>query len=130
MGHWAQMPDGGWPVCLLLVEDDAIVRMSIADVLRDGGFAVLEASDAETALSLDKAGAQMDLVITDLHMPDGMSGLRLAERLRDRHPNLPIMIITGDGEFPGLRKFGPVIEKPFTTDEVLSLVAKTLGTMR
>ncbi|MBP2299714.1 hybrid sensor histidine kinase/response regulator [Azospirillum picis] len=93
-------PQGGVAATILLVEDDALIRMSTADLLLDLGHAVLEASSAEEALALLRSSA-VDVVITDLGLP-GMSGAEFAGRAQALHPDLGIVIATGSAEIPQL----------------------------
>jgi signal transduction histidine kinase/CheY-like chemotaxis protein len=97
---------------LLLVDDDALVRMGTSDMLDDLGYAVTEAEDAQEALNLIDQGLKPDIVVTDHIMP-GMTGAELALRLRSDHPNIAIMIISG---YQGIDLIAPDIvrlSKPF-----------------
>ncbi|HSX50515.1 MAG TPA: SpoIIE family protein phosphatase [Cellvibrio sp.] len=83
---------------LLIIDDDALVRQSIVTYLTDSGFAVCSAADAATALDLlaDPTHSLPDLILTDLRMPNG-DGLQLLQTLHDRHPSLPVIVISGAG---------------------------------
>jgi signal transduction histidine kinase/ActR/RegA family two-component response regulator len=80
---------------LLVVDDEDLVREVVAQGLEAGGYEVLRARDAQTALALLAAGAPVDLLLTDLAMPgtDGLTLLREARRLR---PGLPALLLTGN----------------------------------
>ncbi|MBL6080819.1 PAS domain S-box protein [Belnapia sp. T18] len=80
---------------VLLVEDDASVRGVMAMTLVELGYRVLEAEDADAALAAFKAAAGLDAVVTDLTMPGSMDGLELAEAVRARSPELPVILMTG-----------------------------------
>ena len=76
---------------ILVVEDDAIVRMLIVDVLEELEFKVLEAADAEEALKMVKdTGQIIDLMMTDVGLPD-MDGKQLATEVRELRATLPIL---------------------------------------
>jgi CheY-like chemotaxis protein len=97
---------------VLLVDDDALVRGSIAAMLEDLGHTAIEASSGDDALDvLDQTGA-VDLVITDYAMP-GMTGVQLAEELRRRRPDLPVLLATGYAELPGSTAGVQQLAKPF-----------------
>jgi DNA-binding NtrC family response regulator len=116
---------------VLVVDDDAGVRRSVARSLRSSGYAVELAESAEDAL--DNLGAcawPPRLVISDIVMP-GMSGVALAEHLRNIDAQIPIILITG---YAGLHLADhhveefEVLEKPFTPDQLLARVAAAIGT--
>jgi CheY-like chemotaxis protein len=97
---------------VLLVEDEQDVREMTAEHLRDLGYRVLEAQDAAAALRLVQAGAHLDMLVSDVGLPGGMNGRQLADVVRERHPNLPIILITGYAagqELSGME----VLSKPF-----------------
>ncbi|WP_219267877.1 response regulator [Pseudomonas sp. Xaverov 259] len=114
------------PSTILVVEDDAIVRMLIVDVLEELEFSVLEAADAEKALKLaENADQQLDLMMTDMGLP-GMSGKELATQVRVLRPSLPILFASGYAENievpPGMQ----VIAKPFSIDQLRDKVKSML----
>ncbi|MEJ0093872.1 MAG: PAS domain-containing protein [Methylocella sp.] len=78
---------------VLVVEDDASVRLIVLDVLHELGYAALEASNGITALSIIQSPAPIDLLITDVGLP-GLNGRQLAEIARQSRPNLPILFMT------------------------------------
>ncbi len=81
---------------ILLVEDEAAVRRSVALFLRSVGYTVLEAVDGVEALRVwEKHRAQIALVYTDMVMPGGLSGLDLASRLRQEKPGLRVVVSSG-----------------------------------
>lgn len=77
----------------LLVDDEALIRMSTTDMLEDLGLAVVEAGTlAQAEAAFD---ASIDLLVVDLHLPDG-HGLELARRLRGQRPDFAVVIATGE----------------------------------
>ena len=115
--------DGG-PI--LLVDDEDVVRQSTAAMLAEAGYQVVEANSGVTALALLEAGAQVRAVITDYTMPR-MTGVQLAELIRQRRPEIPILIITGyanlsDQDADGL----PRIAKPFRAVDIARRLAELL----
>jgi two-component system, cell cycle sensor histidine kinase and response regulator CckA len=81
---------------VLLVEDESAVRSLARRVLAERGFRVLEASTGPTALEIWKLHRdEIDLVLTDIVMPDGMNGLELAQRLLAEKPGLRVIYTSG-----------------------------------
>ena len=80
---------------VLLVEDEVLIRMAMADALRDEGFVVIEASFPREAVSAVKGGLTPDVLFTDIKMPGDMDGLALAETLQDKLPHLNVFIASG-----------------------------------
>jgi two-component system, response regulator PdtaR len=80
---------------VLVVEDDVLVRMNTADVIRDLGFTVLEAVDADQAIALLESTPAITVLFTDIQMPGSMDGLRLAAVVRDRWPPVALLITSG-----------------------------------
>ena len=122
----------GWPAgrsgTVLLVEDEDAVRKLARYVLEDRGYTVVEACDAETALSLLAGEPGIDLLLTDLAMP-GMSGRDLAERVRAAHPQVGVVFMSG--YTPEAGRLAEVADstflpKPFTPTELLRTVEENL----
>lgn len=115
---------------VLIVDDEIRYRELYARVLRDAGFAVLEAgSAAEALLVLEKTAP--DMIVSDVRMP-GESGLDLLRRARGQKPELPFLLVTAYAdvrEAVDALKLGAVdyLAKPVDLDELLSAVRDTLG---
>jgi CheY-like chemotaxis protein len=67
---------------VLIVEDEALVRMTAVDMIEEAGFEILEATNADEAILLLEARLDITVVFTDIEMPGSMNGLRLAEAIR------------------------------------------------
>jgi CheY-like chemotaxis protein len=81
---------------LLLVEDEAIVRRPIGIYLRKLGYQVIEAANGREALTLwQQHRHEIDLLYTDMVMPEGLTGLELAEKLKSEKSNLQVIISSG-----------------------------------
>jgi PAS domain S-box-containing protein len=80
---------------VLVVEDDADVRATTSGMLEDLGYSVLSAATGSVALEIIQANAGLDLVFTDVVMPDGMSGVELARRIGLLRPELPVLLTSG-----------------------------------
>jgi len=113
---------------VLVVEDEALIRFAIADDLRDAGFEVFEAEDADEAIAI-LVREDIRLLFTDIDMPGSMDGLRLSAVVRDRWP--PVRIIVTSGKqmpAPGLLPAGSrFMSKPYTTAGVLDTVRTLLA---
>lgn len=112
---------------ILVVEDDAIVRMLIVDVLAELEFKVLEAAGSEEALArLQDSGLRIDLLMTDVGLP-GMDGKELATRARALRPQLSILFASGYAETIEVPAGMAVIAKPFSIDQLRDKVRALLG---
>jgi CheY-like chemotaxis protein len=101
------------PLAVLLVEDDALVRVIAADMLRDLGHEVVETEYGPDALEVLEA-RPIDVLLTDVGLP-GLSGIELAERARRLQPGLGLIFATGDTELESRegRNLGVVLCKPY-----------------
>ncbi|MFC6296743.1 response regulator [Pseudomonas sp. CCM 7893] len=112
---------------ILVVEDDAIVRMLIVDVLEELAFKVLEAADATQALqNIENANQVIDLMMTDWGLP-GMNGKELAQEARKLRPALPILFASGYAENIELPPGMQIIGKPFSIDQLRDKVKAMLA---
>ncbi len=114
---------------VLVVEDEGLVRLDAAETLRDAGFAVLEAANAEQALAVVARGADFDVLFTDINMPGRMDGLELARRVNRLKPGVRLLLTSGKvrpsgGEIPTA---GAFIPKPYSPDAVTRAVSRMLA---
>ena len=109
----------------LLVDDEALVRMSTADMLTELGFAVVEASSAEEALVAIEQGVHFDVLVTD-HLMPGMTGVDLAGLVQKQRPGIPVLLVSGFAESEGVDATMPRLIKPFRQVE---LAARLIGLM-
>ncbi len=116
----ASAEDGAGQRRILLVEDNREVASISADMLRNLGYAVELAERAQAALDRLTVGhPPLHLLLTDVVMPDGMSGLDLARQVRARMPALPILLASGYSEVLSLRDPDfVVLRKPFTMQQL------------
>src|SRR3546814_5839000 len=98
---------------VLVAEDDTLVRIAIAEALRDAGFRVMEAASADEALAYLEAAERVDLVFSDIQMPGSLDGFGLARRLRGRHPELPIILTSGNAARPDDMDGALFLPKPY-----------------
>jgi CheY-like chemotaxis protein len=117
----------GAPLRILLVDDEPTVREALADTLVEDGHAVVQAPSGPEALARLSEGATVDLVLTDLGMPE-MTGWDVARAVRQRWPGLPIGLVTGwavalemsDEERRGVNF---VLAKPYTVETLRTALA-------
>jgi two-component system, cell cycle sensor histidine kinase and response regulator CckA len=119
-----------FPHIILVVEDEDVVRQMLTRVLGNAGYRTLEARHGEEALQMVFAYPSLNLVITDILMPN-LDGRALGQRLRERWPELPVLYISG---YPAVDVFHPdeasgfvpFMQKPINTDELVAVVGKLL----
>ncbi|MCG6205181.1 response regulator [Rhodopseudomonas sp. HC1] len=109
---------------VLVVEDEALLRMNAVDIVHQAGFAVIEASTADEAIEILEARDDISVVFTDIQIPGSMDGLKLARAVRGRWP--PIQIIATSGRVrvseKDLPEGGRFLPKPYTTHQVTRLL--------
>jgi len=115
---------------VLIVEDDAAVRLLVSAVLKELGYAYVEASDGHTAVPIIQSDQRIDLLISDVGLP-GMNGRQLAEIGRQLRPDLKVLFITGYAEHAAVRGgfLDPgmqLITKPFTFDLLTAKVREMI----
>jgi PAS domain S-box-containing protein len=111
-------PQAGAGETVLVVEDEAGIRMLVVNVLEKLGYLTMEAADAKGGLRHVEAGARIDLLVTDVGLPGGMNGRQFAEAARAQRPGLHVLFMTGFAETAaaGTGAMGQgmeVIAKPF-----------------
>lgn len=118
---------------ILVIDDDASIRRSLRRILELEGHEVLEAAEGSAGLRAVQLDPP-DLVITDIYMPE-MDGIEFLIRLRDAHPELPIVVISGggfaskefvlkDAEMIGATR---TLSKPLLVGDVLGAVSAALS---
>lgn len=110
---------------MLLVEDEALIRITTAEMLTDFGFDVAEAATATEALNLLQRN-DIDVLVTDLGLPD-LAGGELASRARGLKADLPIVFATGDSQPP--KDFGDAIllGKPYDENDLRRAIESALS---
>jgi CheY-like chemotaxis protein len=112
---------------VLLVDDDAEVRMVMADSMKDAGHRVVEAGSASAALDLFGDGTAFEIAIVDYAMP-GMTGSNLIREMLRRRPNFVTLLVTGFAEAEELDRLPAqqILYKPFSPDQLVRRVAEVL----
>jgi CheY-like chemotaxis protein len=117
------------PETVLFVEDEALVRMDLAQYLRECGYQVHEATSAHEAMEALQSKFAIDLVFTDINLPGKMNGLDLAAWTLANRPGVKVLVTTGDPartEIPDA--VVPILAKPYTGRDLLDRVQQALTT--
>jgi len=112
---------------VLIVDDEPTVRMLIAEVLAELGYAAIEAADGTSGLKVLQSNVRIDLLITDVGLPGGLNGRQMADAARANRPGLKVLFITGYAEHAvvhnGQLEAGMhVLTKPFAMQALASRI--------
>ena len=114
---------------VLIVEDELLLRMDAADMIAGAGFEVVEAGNADQAIEILEARADVTVVFTDIQMPGSMDGLKLARAVRGRWP--PIKIVATSGHLhvreQDLPEGGRFLPKPYSSGQVMGVLRELTG---
>jgi CheY-like chemotaxis protein len=121
------MPDS--KAVILVVEDQAIIRMGAVALVVEAGYDALEAEDADEAIRILEARTDIRLVFTDVDMPGTMDGMKLTHYIRKRWPPVKLLVASGmmilkESEFPEGAKFFP---KPYSERNIVEAITALLG---
>ncbi len=104
---------------VLVVEDEFLIRMTLAEALGDEGFEVIEAETADAALPLLQADPGIRLLLTDIQLPGVLNGRSLAQKAREQLPTLPIIYMTGRPDpTDAATPLDVFIAKPYTLNDI------------
>jgi PAS domain S-box-containing protein len=113
---------------VLLIDDDTSVREVTAAMLREEGFAVMEAGSGGAGLEALDRSEKVDLLLVDFAMP-GMNGAEVAREAQARRPGLPTLFVTGYADIEAIRSVGEdhIVAKPFQRERLLQAIDRVLG---
>ncbi|QBF26157.1 response regulator [Pseudomonas tructae] len=119
-------------ITVMLVDDEATIRMLVGEVLSDLGYERIEFADGHSALAALQKGVSIDLLISDVGMPGGMNGQQLVAAARKLRPGLKVLFITGYAEQAVLGNgvFEPttrLLTKPFSLDSLAQRIEEMIG---
>ena len=119
-------------VRVLLVEDEALIRLVTAEMLRDEGFEVFEARDGDEARALLNDPDDFDVLFTDVRMPGMLDGIDLVLLVRRRHPTIPVLVVSGYAanimrRLSGLQPAAVFISKPYSLAKVADVLHRLTG---
>jgi CheY-like chemotaxis protein len=111
---------------VLLVDDDSLVRCTVAALLEDLGFQVTEAGAPKEALEVVETAHEFDVLVTDVVMP-GMDGWTFAEHIRARHPSMPVVYVSGySTERTRPVEGSQIVWKPFSKKQLAQAIREVL----
>ena len=119
-------------MCILLVEDEWLIRTMLAEELVNGGFAMQEAENGDQASALiTQDEVMLTLLVTDIHTPGSLDGMGVAHLLRVRRPDIPVIYTTGRPDvLNSLRPLGDkeaLLPKPYELSDLLATMRRLLG---
>lgn len=114
---------------ILVVEDEPLIRLGMAFMLEDAGFAVVEAANADEAIERLERNPNIRVIITDVDMPGTMDGVKLAHYVRRQWPPIQLIVVSGkvglkDIELPEGTEF---LSKPYQDAHLLRVIEKVTG---
>jgi len=117
------------PTVILIVEDEPLVRMGAVGAISEAGFEVIEARNADEAISSLERRADIHLVFTDIQMPGSMDGMKLAHFVRRRWPPVKIIATSGHARIAedDLPEGGRFLRKPYASHEVIGAIQDLVG---
>lgn len=116
-------------IAVLVVEDEALIRMAIVSELEDAGFQVFEAHNADAAISMLIFNLNIEVVFTDIDMPGSIDGLKLAAAVRNGWPPVRIIVTSGYPhiEMHELPLEGLFLKKPYDTNTVIRSIREMMA---
>jgi DNA-binding NtrC family response regulator len=117
---------------ILVIEDEMLIRLHVADTFRDCGFEVIEAADGAKAIEQLQAGVAIDAVFTDVTLPGQPDGFGVARWVRKHRPGLPVVLTSGEvtaTHVKGISK-EPFFAKPCDYADVAAFIRGLLENCR
>ena len=114
--------------CILVVEDEFLIRLMISELVRDAGYHVIEASNADEGVDIVRSGVHLDLIFSDIRMPGSMDGLGLLKWVKVTRPDLPVIITSAHFDPATAIRCGAAhfVMKPYDMDAVMTLIEHEL----
>jgi two-component system, response regulator PdtaR len=124
-------PFGKSPPIVLVVEDEALLRLLAVEVVVEAGCVALEAGDADEAVALLESRSDISLLFTDIGRPGSMDGLKLAHAVRGRWPPIKILLVSGQvrlqpSELPSSSRF---VGKPYRAAAMVEELRSLVGSL-
>jgi CheY-like chemotaxis protein len=111
------------PVTVVVAEDEILIRLVLADALREAGFRVLEAGNADDVVAILNA-IQIDVVVTDLHMARVDDGLVIGRYIREHHPDTPVLLASVMAPPIDGSPFDAFFIKPYKPEDIVAWVKR------
>jgi DNA-binding response OmpR family regulator len=114
---------------VLIIEDEFLIRLALAEALADDGFEVIEAATGEEGLQALKDDLEVALLLTDIQLPGALNGLEVARRAREAVPALQVIFVTGRPEHipAGGASHDVFIAKPYLPSEICAAARRLTG---
>jgi two-component system, response regulator PdtaR len=112
---------------VLVVDDEVLIRLLIADELRARGFNVIEAANSNEALAVLRSAVPVCLLFTDIRMPGPVDGIGLAGLARAEHPDLKVIVASGQTMTSVPKSADAFLRKPYDIDAVVQQVDRLLA---
>jgi CheY-like chemotaxis protein len=112
---------------VLVVEDNSLVRVVIANFLECAGFVVIQAVDGAAALLVLASGEDFHILFTDVQMPGPIDGVGVALQVREQRPAMPIVVTSGHGVPKLLPTGGRFVSKPYDNRKVVTLLRELVA---
>ena len=116
--------------CVLLVEDEGLIRSTLVETLEDAGYVVVAAENGDAACDLLRDKDGFDVLLTDIQMPGCHDGIDVARDFHSRHPDRPVVFMTGRpdmltrmGRLAGTER---LLRKPFGSAQMLNAIEALL----
>jgi DNA-binding NtrC family response regulator len=118
------------PIAVLVVEDEVLLRMITVDAFADEGFEVFDAENATAALEILARHEKINALFTDVDMPGGMDGLKLAAVVKERWPQVQVLVTSGHHavDADNLPPDARFTRKPYTPEAIIQTVKEMLST--
>lgn len=117
---------------VLVVEDEPLIRLALADALEEAGYRVLEAGNVLEAIGVIGCHGPIDALVTDVDMPGTLDGFDLANMVASCHPQAAVIVTSGGrtAEYVGLDPACRFMPKPYRFDEVIAELAVQMSARR
>jgi CheY-like chemotaxis protein len=112
---------------VLIVESEALIRMSAVHMVQDAGFSSLDVSNADDAIEVLEKRRDVRAVFTDINMTGSMDGLKLAHAIRGRWPPIHLIVTSGLNMADKLPADGRFILKPYSAEQVAAVLSELFG---
>jgi two-component system, response regulator PdtaR len=112
---------------VLVVEDNSLVRIVIANFLEAAGFVVIQAQDGAAAIVVLESGADFQILFTDIQMPGPIDGVGVADLVCDQRPGTPIVLTSGQGVPSRLSPRRRFVAKPYDNRKVVTLLREMIA---
>jgi CheY-like chemotaxis protein len=120
------------PSTILVVEDEVIVRLAVADYLRRCGYRVVEAKTGEEAQAILRAGELVEILFSDVNLGPGINGFELAKWTRENYRDIRILLTSGASRMAQTAEGlcdAPLFSKPYPYEHLVDQISKLLGAL-